>query len=137
PRASGSEDRRIEAPHDRGSRTSRHQGGRRRVREETPGGDGEVAREIRGHGTANLEPAARPCRVADRATAPEAAREGAEDPMNTALITGISGQDGSYLAEHLLGLGYRVYGVVRREPGAMRWLAPIADQIELLYGDLR
>jgi len=57
--------------------------------------------------------------------------------MKTALITGISGQDGSYLAEHLLGLGYRVYGVVRREPGAMRWLAPIADQIELLYGDLR
>lgn len=57
--------------------------------------------------------------------------------MKTALITGISGQDGSYLAEHLLGLGYQVYGLVRREPGAMRWLVPIADQIELLSGDLR
>ena len=57
--------------------------------------------------------------------------------MKTALITGISGQDGSYLAEHLLGLGYRVYGLVRREPATMRWLAPIASQIELLYGDLR
>ena len=31
-----------------------------------------------------------------------------------ALITGISGQDGSYLAEHLLGLGYEVHGLVRR-----------------------
>jgi GDPmannose 4,6-dehydratase len=57
--------------------------------------------------------------------------------MKTALITGISGQDGSYLAEYLLGLGYRVCGLVRREPGGMRWLAPIADQVELFYGDLR
>jgi len=32
----------------------------------------------------------------------------------TALITGITGQDGSYLAEHLLGQGYRVFGMVRR-----------------------
>ena len=32
----------------------------------------------------------------------------------TALITGISGQDGSYLAEHLLELGYEVHGIVRR-----------------------
>jgi GDPmannose 4,6-dehydratase len=31
-----------------------------------------------------------------------------------ALITGITGQDGSYLAEHLIGLGYEVHGVVRR-----------------------
>src|SRR5205807_4075633 len=30
------------------------------------------------------------------------------------LITGITGQDGSYLAEHLLGLGYEVHGLVRR-----------------------
>ena len=32
----------------------------------------------------------------------------------TALITGITGQDGSYLAEFLLEKGYRVYGMVRR-----------------------
>ena len=32
----------------------------------------------------------------------------------TALITGITGQDGSYLAEHLLSLGYEVHGIVRR-----------------------
>src|SRR5215467_5088008 len=31
-----------------------------------------------------------------------------------ALITGITGQDGSYLAEHLLELGYEVHGIVRR-----------------------
>jgi GDPmannose 4,6-dehydratase len=31
-----------------------------------------------------------------------------------ALITGITGQDGSYLAEHLLGLDYEVHGIVRR-----------------------
>ena len=31
-----------------------------------------------------------------------------------ALITGITGQDGSYLAEHLLSLGYEVFGIVRR-----------------------
>src|SRR5271170_1455106 len=31
-----------------------------------------------------------------------------------ALITGITGQDGSYLAEHLIGLGYEVHGIVRR-----------------------
>lgn len=34
--------------------------------------------------------------------------------MKTALITGITGQDGSYLAEHLLSLGYRVVGMPRR-----------------------
>ena len=34
--------------------------------------------------------------------------------MKRALITGITGQDGSYLAEHLLGMGYEVHGLVRR-----------------------
>lgn len=57
--------------------------------------------------------------------------------MKKALITGISGQDGSYLAEYLLGLGYGVYGLVRREPNAMRWLQPIQNRIELLFGDMR
>ena len=35
-----------------------------------------------------------------------------------ALITGITGQDGSYLAEHLLSLGYEVHGMVRRNSTA-------------------
>ena len=34
--------------------------------------------------------------------------------MKKALITGINGQDGSYLAEHLLDLGYEVHGTKRR-----------------------
>ena len=34
--------------------------------------------------------------------------------MKKALITGITGQDGSYLAEFLLGKGYKVHGIVRR-----------------------
>jgi GDPmannose 4,6-dehydratase len=54
-----------------------------------------------------------------------------------ALITGISGQDGSYLAEHLLELDYEVYGLVRRDPQSMRWIQPIAHRIEFVYGDLR
>jgi GDPmannose 4,6-dehydratase len=57
--------------------------------------------------------------------------------MKRALVTGISGQDGSYLAEYLLELGYQVFGIVRREPGTMRWLEGIRDRVELLYGDLR
>lgn len=57
--------------------------------------------------------------------------------MKSALITGISGQDGSYLAEYLLDLGYQVWGLVRRGRETMRWLEPIAHRVELLYGDLR
>ena len=34
--------------------------------------------------------------------------------MKKALITGINGQDGSYLTEYLLSLGYEVHGIVRR-----------------------
>jgi GDPmannose 4,6-dehydratase len=57
--------------------------------------------------------------------------------MPTALITGITGQDGSYLAEHLLGLGYRVVGLIRRsaEHGNGR-IAHLGDRIELISGDL-
>jgi len=57
--------------------------------------------------------------------------------MKKALITGISGQDGSYLAEYLLDLGYEVWGLVRREPATLRWLGPIVHRIEFVYGDLR
>jgi GDPmannose 4,6-dehydratase len=57
--------------------------------------------------------------------------------MKSALITGISGQDGSYLAEYLLELGYQVWGLVRREPASTRWLQPVLSRIEIVYGDLR
>jgi GDPmannose 4,6-dehydratase len=57
--------------------------------------------------------------------------------MKRALITGIAGQDGTYLAELLLDAGYEVWGLVRREPGSLRWLEPLIHRIELVYGDLR
>jgi GDPmannose 4,6-dehydratase len=57
--------------------------------------------------------------------------------MKKAIITGISGQDGSYLAEYLLELGYKVYGLVRRESATMRWLTHVQDRVEILYGDMR
>ena len=57
--------------------------------------------------------------------------------QKTALITGITGQDGSYLAEFLLAKGYRVLGVVRRNSTTyFERLAHFQDQIELLPGDL-
>src|SRR6202023_3462622 len=55
-----------------------------------------------------------------------------------ALITGIDGQDGSYLAELLLGRGYDVWGTVRGDPEADRPnLAAIRDRLTLLGADLR
>src|SRR5271157_855012 len=55
----------------------------------------------------------------------------------TALITGITGQDGSYLAEFLLAKGYKVFGLVRRSSNVnIERLIPILDQIELIPGDL-
>ncbi|MFA5406121.1 MAG: GDP-mannose 4,6-dehydratase [Candidatus Nanoarchaeia archaeon] len=57
--------------------------------------------------------------------------------MKTAIITGITGQDGSYLAELLLSKGYKVYGVVRRAstPNTSR-IDHIKDRLELREGDL-
>jgi GDPmannose 4,6-dehydratase len=57
--------------------------------------------------------------------------------MPTALITGITGQDGSYLAEHLLEKGYRVVGVVRRSSTTpYERIAHLIDRIELVSADL-
>jgi GDPmannose 4,6-dehydratase len=57
--------------------------------------------------------------------------------MKTALITGITGQDGSYLAELLLGKGYRVVGIVRRSSTTpYERIAHLVDRIELLSADL-
>jgi GDPmannose 4,6-dehydratase len=52
------------------------------------------------------------------------------------LITGIGGQDGSYLAELLLAKGYDVYGIVRPNSGPFPNLDQIADKLELLEADL-
>lgn len=57
--------------------------------------------------------------------------------MKTALITGITGQDGSYLAEYLLEKGYRVAGLVRRSSTLnFERIAHIQDRLELISGDL-
>ncbi len=57
--------------------------------------------------------------------------------MRTALITGITGQDGSYLAELLLEKGYRVFGVVRRSSTeSFERIAHIKDRLELVQADL-
>src|SRR5438132_10115161 len=54
-----------------------------------------------------------------------------------ALITGITGQDGSYLAELLLEEGYQVIGLVRRaSTPSIERIAHLADRIELVPGDL-
>jgi GDPmannose 4,6-dehydratase len=57
--------------------------------------------------------------------------------MKTALITGITGQDGSYLAELLLEKGYRVVGMTRRSStNAMDRIEHLLDRIELVQGDV-
>src|SRR5215467_8015581 len=57
--------------------------------------------------------------------------------MPTALITGVTGQDGSYLAELLLAKGYRVVGVVRRSSTTpYERIGHLVDKIELVSADL-
>jgi GDPmannose 4,6-dehydratase len=57
--------------------------------------------------------------------------------MKTAFITGIAGQDGSYLAEHLLQQGYRVTGIIRRNSTVEHQKDRIGDlPVEVEYGDL-
>ena len=57
--------------------------------------------------------------------------------MKKALITGITGQDGSYLAELLLSKGYKVYGLRRRSSGLNYGNAShIKDDIEFIYADM-
>ena len=61
--------------------------------------------------------------------------------MPRALITGVTGQDGAYLSELLLGKGYEVFGVVRRSSHLgiadhrLRWLG-IADRVHLVDGNM-
>jgi len=57
--------------------------------------------------------------------------------MKRALITGITGQDGSYLAELLLEKGYEVYGIVRRaSTEKFDRIAHLMDKVEIVSGDL-
>lgn len=60
--------------------------------------------------------------------------------MKKAFITGINGQDGSYLAEYLLVLGYEVHGIIRRnsvpESQQSRFTDEIRSKLHIYYGDL-
>ena len=59
--------------------------------------------------------------------------------MKKAFITGIAGQDGSYLAEHLINLGYEVHGIVRRNSTPEHQesrISHLEDKIKTYYGDL-
>ena len=59
--------------------------------------------------------------------------------QKVAFITGISGQDGSYLAEYLLTLDYKVYGIIRRnsiQESQYSRLDHLGIEVELMYGDL-
>ncbi len=61
--------------------------------------------------------------------------------MPKALITGVTGQDGAYLAQHLLGQGYDVIGLMRRSASSdvigerLRWLG-VLDHVQLVDGNL-
>jgi GDPmannose 4,6-dehydratase len=61
--------------------------------------------------------------------------------QRTALVTGVTGQDGAYLSQLLLNKGYRVFGLLRRSASAdviaerLRWLG-IAERVELVDGNL-
>lgn len=57
--------------------------------------------------------------------------------MKRALITGISGQDGYYLAQHLQSLKYRVFGLIRPESPALSNIKRELPQVSLLQGDLK
>jgi GDPmannose 4,6-dehydratase len=57
--------------------------------------------------------------------------------MPTALITGITGQDGTYLAEHLQSLGYRVHGLIRGQANPKRQLIEaLLPEVQIVEGDL-
>ena len=53
--------------------------------------------------------------------------------MKRALITGINGQDGSYLAEFLLEKGYEVYGILKRNSVAENQTARLDDVFDKLH----
>jgi GDPmannose 4,6-dehydratase len=60
--------------------------------------------------------------------------------MKKAFITGINGQDGSYLSEYLLDLGYEVHGIIRRnsipENQQSRLTDEVRNKLHIYYGDL-
>ena len=96
------------------------------------GGHGQLVISSAGGATAR-SPAAAPTHLADEPTRSEYDRT----MTKQALITGITGQDESYLAEFLLDQGYEVVGMVRRSSTVnFERIAHIQDQVSLAPGDL-
>jgi len=61
----------------------------------------------------------------------------AKNVKKKALITGITGQDGSYLSELLLDKGYKVYGLIRKNSNTnFENISHIQNELNLIYGDL-
>src|SRR5918992_1205283 len=60
-----------------------------------------------------------------------------ERPLKSALVTGISGQDGLYLAELLRDKGYDVYGLVHGRPSRTATVKELVPEVHLIEGDLR
>ncbi len=58
-------------------------------------------------------------------------------PVRRALITGVTGQDGGYLAEHLIGLGYQVVGLAHEGDAALGELRARLPDVDVVTGDLR
>lgn len=57
--------------------------------------------------------------------------------MTRVLITGVTGQDGSYLAQRLASRGYEVYGLVRGQGNSrLDWIRELVPNIKIVYGDL-
>ena len=56
--------------------------------------------------------------------------------MKKALITGVTGQDGSFLAEFLLAKGWEVYGLVRRSSAPNFWRIQHIKGLKLVQGDV-
>jgi GDPmannose 4,6-dehydratase len=76
-----------------------------------------------------------PLRATRKPQATDTGNRGME--AKTALITGITGQDGSYLAELLLEKGYRVFGLVRQPTGeSVRRISHLRERVQFLTGDL-
>src|SRR5437870_10802792 len=83
-----------------------------------------------------MPPEKRLC-IADEVMKPSTRRGAKRNPMKKAIITGITGQDGGYLADWLLEKGYEVHGLVRRSSTEnFERIGHLTGRIQLHQADL-